>query len=71
MNMDLDSATEPAVRVDQDKINRYYDMVEGQTAIEMFLADYKKLFPQEIRAFLLDLSLAVQDEAEEQDEKYG
>ncbi|WNX85222.1 hypothetical protein RWV98_02805 [Agathobaculum sp. NTUH-O15-33] len=70
MNMYLEPATEPAVRVDQDKINRYYDMVEGQTAIEMFLADYKKLFPQEIDAFLFDLSLAVQDETEEQDESF-
>ena len=65
VNLYIEPATEPSVRADQDRINRYYDMVEGQIAIEMFLEEYKKLFPQEIKAFLLDLSLAVQDEAEE------
>ena len=63
MELRWEPATEPAARADQDRINRFYDMAEGQAAIEMFLEDYKKLFPQEIRAFLLDISLAVQDEA--------
>lgn len=67
MNVNMEPRTEPTVREDQDEINRYYDMVEGEAAIGMFLEDYKRLFPEEIKSFLLDLRLAVTEEEDDDD----
>lgn len=71
VNVNMEPRTEPTVRADQDEINRYYDMVEGETAIAMFLEDYKRLFPEEIKSFLLDLRLAVIEENDDDDDDDG
>lgn len=45
-------------RPDQDKINRLYYMEEALKSIRSFLndPDYTDYFPDEIRAFLLEIS---------------
>ena len=54
--------TEPEENPEQEKINKIWEMHEAETAIECFLEDYKHLFPNEIRDFLIDIKIAVNDE---------
>ena len=60
-------ALEPPEREDQERLNRLQDMREAETAIGLYLEDYKHLFSIEIKNFLLDLRIAVQD-FEQEDE---
>ena len=53
--------TEPEENSEQEKINQIWEMHEAETAIEAFLEDYKHLFPNEIRSFLVDIRMAVSD----------
>lgn len=55
---------EPKERKDQNKINYLHDLQEAETEIGAFLEEYKKLFPEEIRNFLIDLRIRVSDEME-------
>lgn len=61
----FEPALEPTERKDQDRINRYAEMLEAETAIKLYLEDYKHLFGVEIDSFLLDLHMAVQDYGED------
>ena len=60
-------ALEPPERADQNRINKLQDMREAETAIGLHLENYKHLFSIEIKNFLLDLRIAVQ-EFEQEDE---
>lgn len=53
-----DAKLDPDERPDQDKINRLYYMEEALKSIRSFLndPDYTDYFPDEIRAFLLEIS---------------
>ena len=53
--------TEPEENPEQEKINQIWEMHEAETAIEAFLEDYKHLFPNEIRNFMVDIRMAVSD----------
>ena len=53
--------TEPEENPEQEKINRIWEMHEAETAIGSFLEDYKHLFPNEIRSFMVDIRMAVSD----------
>lgn len=53
--------TEPEENSEQEKINQIWEMHEAETAIEAFLEDYKHLFPNEIRNFMVDIRMAVSD----------
>lgn len=60
--------TEPEENPEQEKINQIWEMHEAETAIEVFLEDYKHLFPNEIRNFMVDIRMAVSDmEADDDD----
>lgn len=59
-------ALEPTERADQERLNRLQDMWEAETAIGLYLEDYKHLFSSEIKDFLLDLRIAVQDYEEDE-----
>lgn len=61
-------ALEPTERADQERLNRLQDMREAETAIGLYLEDYTDLFPQEIKSFLDDLRMAV-DDFEQEDEE--
>lgn len=61
-------ALEPPERADQERLNRLQDMREAETAIGLYLEDYKDLFPQEIESFLDDLRMAVYDYEQEDEE---
>lgn len=61
-------ALEPPERADQERLNRLQDMREAETAIGLYLEDYTDLFPQEIKSFLDDLRMAV-DDFEQEDEE--
>lgn len=50
-------ALEPPERADQERLNRLQDMREAETAIGLYLEDYKQLFGIEIKNFLLDLRM--------------
>lgn len=60
--------TEPEENPEQEKINRIWEMHEAETAIEAFLDDYKHLFPNEIRSFLVDIRMAVSDMEDDDDD---
>ena len=60
-----DRQLEPKERKDQNKINYMHDSQEAETEIGAFLEEYKKLFPDEIRNFLIALRIRVSDEMEE------
>lgn len=60
--------TEPEDNPEQEKINRIWEMHEAETAIESFLEDYKHLFPNEIRSFLVDIRMAVSDMEDDNDD---
>ena len=55
---------EPPERKDQARINYLHDMQDAEFEIGAFLEEYKKLFPEEIKNFLLDLRMRVSDEME-------
>lgn len=60
--------TEPEENPEQEKINQTWEMHEADTAIGSFLEDYKHLFPNEIRSFMVDIRMAVSDmEADDDD----
>ena len=60
--------TEPEKNPEQAKINQIWEMHEAETAIGAFLEDYKHLFPNEIRNFMVDIRMAVSDmEADDDD----
>jgi hypothetical protein len=61
-------ALEPPERADQERLNRLQDMRESETAIGLYLEDYKNLFSQEIENFLDDLRMAVYDFEQEDEE---
>lgn len=60
--------TEPEETREQEKINRIWEMHEAETAIGSFLEDYKHLFPNEIRSFLVDIRMAVSDMEDDDDD---
>lgn len=60
--------TEPEDNPEQEKINQIWEMHEAETAIESFLEDYKHLFPNEIRSFLVDIRMAVSDMEDDNDD---
>ena len=62
----LERALEPPERADQERLNRLQDMREAETAIGLYLENYKHLFSSEIKDFLLDLRIAVQDYEEDE-----
>lgn len=57
--------TEPPERKDQARINYLHDMQDAEFEIGAFLDEYKKLFPDEIKNFLIALRIRVSDEMEE------
>ena len=61
-------ALEPPERADQERLNRLQDMREAETAIGLYLEDYKDFFSQEIENFLDDLRMAVYDFEQEDEE---
>ena len=56
--------TEPPERKDQARINYLHDMQDAEFEIGAFLEEYKKIFPEEIKNFLLNLRIRVSDEME-------
>ena len=56
---------EPMGRKDQNRINYLRDLSDAEFEIKSFLDDYKTLFPEEIKSFLIDIRFRVQDEMEE------
>lgn len=56
---------EPKERKDQHKINYLHDLQEAEIEIGAFLEQYKTLFPEEIKSFLIDIRFRVQDEMED------
>lgn len=60
---------EPPERKDQVRINYLHDLEDAEIEISGFLEEYKKLFPEEIKNFLIDLRIRVSDEME--DGQYG
>ena len=52
-------ALEPPERADQNRLNKLQDMREAETAIGLYLENYKHLFSIEIKNFLLDLRMLV------------
>ena len=52
---------EPPDRKDQARINYLHDMQDAEFEIGAFLEEYKHLFPNEIRSFLVDIRMAVSD----------
>lgn len=62
----IEPRIEPPERKDQARINHLHDMEDAEFEIGAFLEEYKKLFPEEIRNFLIDLRIRVSDEMEEQ-----
>ena len=61
----IEPPIEPPERKDQDRINHLHDMEDAEFEIGAFLEEYKKLFPGEIKSFLIDLRIRVSDEMEE------
>ena len=55
---------EPQERKDQARINYLHDMQDAEFEISAFLEEYKKIFPDEIRNFLIDIRIRVSDEME-------
>lgn len=60
--------TEPEENSEQEKINQIWEMHEAETAIEAFLYDYKHLFPNEIRNFMVDIRMSVSDMEDDNDD---
>lgn len=55
----------PPERKDQSRINYHHDLIYAETEIGAFLEEYKTLFPEEIKNFLIDIRFRVQDEMED------
>ena len=55
----------PPERKDQAAINHYADMLNAEQEIVAFLEEYKDLFRDEIKSFLIDLRIRVDDEKED------
>ena len=60
-----DGPLEPPERKDQAAINRYSEMLEAEQNISAFLEEYKGLFRDEIKVFLIDLRIAVNNARED------
>lgn len=60
-----DGPLEPPERKDQAAINRYSEMLEAEQNISAFLEEYKGMFRDEIKSFLIDLRIRVDDEKED------
>lgn len=60
-----DGPLEPPERKDQAAINRYSEMLEAEQNISVFLEEYKGLFRDEIKVFLIDLRIAVNNARED------
>ena len=65
----IEPRIEPQERKDQGRINYLHDMQDAEFEIGAFLEEYKRLFPEEIRNFFIDIRIRVSDEME--DEQYG
>ena len=65
----IEPRIEPPERKDQARINYLHDMQDAEFEIGAFLEEYKKIFPEEIRNFLIDIRIRVSDEME--DGQYG
>lgn len=50
---------------DQSRINYLHDLEDAETEIGARLEEYKNLFPEEIKNFLLDIHFKVLDEMED------
>lgn len=55
---------DPPERKDQARINYLHDLEDAEFEIGVFLEEYKKIFPEEIKSFLIDLRIRVSDEME-------
>lgn len=62
----IEPRIEPPERNDQARINYLHDLEDAEFEISAFLEEYKKIFPEEIKNFLIDLRIRVSDEMEEQ-----
>ena len=60
-----DRPLEPPERKDQAAINRYSEMLEAEQNISAFLEEYKGMFRDEIKVFLIDLRIAVNNARED------
>lgn len=60
-----DRPLEPPERKDQAAINRYSEMLDAEQNISAFLEEYKGLFRDEIKVFLIDLRIAVNNARED------
>lgn len=60
-----DGPLEPPERKDQAQINHYADMLNAEQEIGAFLEEYKDLFRDEIKVFLIDLRIAVNNARED------
>ena len=60
-----DGPLEPPERKDQAAINRYSEMLEAEQNISAFLEEYKMMFRDEIKVFLIDLRIAVNNARED------
>ena len=65
MNCTPEPPIDPPVRKDKARINHLHDMQDAEFEIGAFLEEYKKIFPEEIKSFLIDLRIRVSDEMEE------
>lgn len=61
----IEPRIEPLERKDQARINYLHDMQDAEFEIGAFLEEYKKIFPDEIKNFLIALRIRVSDEMEE------
>ena len=61
----IEPRIEPPERKDQARINYLHDMQDAEFEIGAFLEEYKKLFPDEIKNFLIALRIRVSDEMDE------
>lgn len=57
----IEPRIEPPERKDQARLNYLHDMQDAEFEISAFLEDYKHLFPNEIRNFMVDIRMAVSD----------
>lgn len=61
----IEPPIDPPERKDQARINYLHDLQDAEFEIGAFLEEYKKIFPVEIRNFLIALRIRVSDEMEE------
>ena len=58
---------EPPEREDQDRINYLADLADAELRINAFLEEFMDLFPDEIKSFLMDVKVRVNNEMENDD----